>query len=88
MTASQLIYFHRLEEENVAWSIKVEREERERRENNRALRLALQGEVVAEVSNKGAEQKPRLPFIRVLGEDFLPIFSSDLATQGYRTRMT
>jgi hypothetical protein len=57
MTASQLIYFHRLEEENVAWSIKVEREERERRENNRALRLALQGEVVAEVSNKGLSDK-------------------------------
>ena len=43
ITASQLLYLHRMEEENLAWGLRIEREERERRKVNRMMRIAAGG---------------------------------------------
>ncbi|ELR22530.1 uncharacterized protein ACA1_142210 [Acanthamoeba castellanii str. Neff] len=43
ITASQLLYLHRMEEENIAWGLRIEREERERRKVNRMMRIAAGG---------------------------------------------
>lgn len=53
ITASQLVYLHRMEEENLAWALRVEREERERRKVNRMMRLAAQGTQEASTNPQG-----------------------------------
>jgi len=43
LTPTQLLYFHRMENENLEWGLKVEREERERRKMHKMMKAAASG---------------------------------------------
>jgi hypothetical protein len=43
MFVARLMYFHRMENENIEWGLKVEREERERRKMFKMMKAAASG---------------------------------------------